>query len=76
MDSLRIRVRRTLGIAAAVTSVAALMAASPAGAFVDKDCSDFPTQKKAQKFFKKHNPKKDPHGLDADNDGKACETLP
>jgi len=42
----------------------------------DKDCSDFKTQKQAQKFFKKHNPKKDPHGLDADHDGIACEDLP
>lgn len=40
----------------------------------DKDCGDFKTQKKAQKFFKKHNPRKDSHGLDADGDGIACET--
>lgn len=42
----------------------------------DRDCSDFPTQKKAQRFFKRHNPKKDPHGLDADEDGIACESNP
>lgn len=39
----------------------------------DKNCDDFKSQKKAQKFFKKHNPRSDPHGLDADNDGLACE---
>jgi hypothetical protein len=49
--------------------------AAPASA-ADKDCADFKTQKKAQKFFKKHKPKKDPHGLDADNDGVACESNP
>jgi len=42
----------------------------------DKDCSDFPHQRAAQKFFLKHNPKSDPHRLDADGDGIACESLP
>ena len=43
----------------------------------DKDCSDFPTQRAAQKFFKKHGgPKRDPHRLDADHDGIACEDNP
>ncbi len=51
--------------------------AGSASAFRDKDCDDFATQAKAQKFFKKHSgPKKDPHGLDADHDGIACEDLP
>jgi hypothetical protein len=40
----------------------------------DKDCGDFDTQKEAQRFFKRHHPKKDPHGLDADEDGIACES--
>ena len=63
------------GIAVALITVALL--ASSATAFVDKDCSDFPTQRKAQKFFKKHGgPKRDRHGLDADHDGIACESLP
>jgi Excalibur calcium-binding domain len=45
--------------------------------FRDRDCSDFDTQRQAQKFFKKAGgPKKDPHGLDRDRDGKACESLP
>jgi hypothetical protein len=51
------------------------LTASSATAFVDRDCSDFPTWKKAQRFFKTHNPRKDPHNLDADNDGIACESL-
>ena len=43
----------------------------------DYDCSDFSTQKEAQKFFKKNGgPQKDPHGLDGDGDGRACESLP
>lgn len=47
-----------------------------AGAFRDRDCSDFKNRAEAQSFFKKHNPREDPHGLDADGDGKACESLP
>jgi hypothetical protein len=47
---------------------------TPAANARDKDCADFQNQKKAQKFFKKHNPKRDPHRLDADNDGIACES--
>lgn len=55
----------------------ALLFASPlpAGA-EDKDCSDFSSQKAAQQFFESHNPSEDPHFLDGDDDGKACETLP
>ena len=65
----------TAGIAAAL--IVASLLASSANAFVDKDCSDFPTQKKAQKYFKKHGgPKHDPSHLDADHDGVACEDLP
>jgi hypothetical protein len=41
-----------------------------------KDCSDFSTHRQAQRWFKKHHPRRDPAGLDADNDGKACEDLP
>jgi hypothetical protein len=51
-------------------------AAQPAMAFRDRDCADFATQAKAQRFFKKHNPNRDPHRLDADNDGIACEDNP
>ncbi|PSO45115.1 nuclease [Candidatus Saccharibacteria bacterium SW_7_54_9] len=41
----------------------------------DRDCSDFGTQPAAQRFFDKHQPG-DPHGLDGNNDGEACESLP
>jgi endonuclease YncB( thermonuclease family) len=42
----------------------------------DRDCSDFSTQAQAQRFFEHHNPSADPHALDADGDGIACEDLP
>jgi hypothetical protein len=41
----------------------------------DKDCSDFDTQAEAQRFFEKHQPG-DPHNLDGNGDGEACESLP
>ncbi len=47
------------------------------GRFVDRDCNDFDTQREAQRFFEDEGgPQRDPHGLDADNDGIACEDLP
>jgi hypothetical protein len=41
----------------------------------DKDCIGyFESEKQAQRFFLKHGgPKRDPHGLDRDGDGRACE---
>ncbi|MFE6609744.1 excalibur calcium-binding domain-containing protein [Amycolatopsis sp. NPDC057786] len=39
---------------------------------IDKDCADFPSQAAAQAELKK-NPR-DPHKLDADHDGYACES--
>ena len=41
----------------------------------DQDCSDFETQPEAQRFFERHQPG-DPHNLDGDGDGEACESLP
>ena len=41
----------------------------------DQNCSDFDTQRAAQAFFERHQPG-DPHRLDGDNDGVACESLP
>lgn len=52
------------------------MTAQPAAAFRDRDCADFPTQAAAQRFFKRHHPNRDPHRLDGDNDGRACEWNP
>ena len=43
----------------------------------DKDCSDFATHAQAQAFFTSQGgPGSDPHRLDADGDGIACEALP
>lgn len=67
--------RKLIAVLAAAVSIA-LATAPTAGARVDKDCSDFPTQKAAQKWFKHHNPRLDPSGLDADHDGIACEDNP
>ena len=41
----------------------------------DRDCSDFSTHAEAQDFFESEG-YGDPHGLDRDGDGIACETLP
>lgn len=40
----------------------------------DRDCSDFSTRRAAQAFYEKHTPG-DPHRLDGDGDGRACESL-
>jgi competence protein ComEC len=43
----------------------------------DKDCPDFATHAEAQAFFiADGGPASDPHRLDGDRDGIACETLP
>lgn len=41
----------------------------------DRDCSDFNTHAQAQAFYESEG-QGDPHGLDRDGDGIACETLP
>ena len=41
----------------------------------DRDCSDFSSQAAAQRFFRAAQPG-DPHRLDGDGDGEACESLP
>lgn len=43
---------------------------------LDRDCSDFRTQRRAQLFFLRHGPRRDRHRLDVDGDGTACESLP
>jgi Excalibur calcium-binding domain len=62
-----------LGSAAAV----AVAVGEPAPAVAaDRDCSDFKSWRAAQKFYKrKGGPRRDPHRLDADRDGIACESL-
>lgn len=62
-------------IAVSVAVAALAIPASPATA-ADKDCSDFSSWRAAQKFYKKKGgPDRDPHRLDADSDGIACEEL-
>lgn len=41
---------------------------------IDRDCGDFSNWRDAQDFYEASGDA-DPHGLDADNDGIACETL-
>ncbi len=42
------------------------------------NCDDFATQPEAQEVFDhcKYNANRDPHKLDGDKDGEACESLP
>jgi hypothetical protein len=64
------------GAASAAQGSPSSVKQSPLGRFYDRDCSDFRTQAQAQRFYKRHNPRRDPHRLDADRDGIACESLP
>ncbi len=64
-------VKRLLYLAT-VSLVASMMFAPAAFAQTDYDCSDFATQEQAQQFLLAG----DPYGLDADNDGMACDDLP
>lgn len=68
--------RRLIVLALALGLLVPLAAAQPAAGFVDRDCSDFSSQREAQRFFENHHPRRDPHRLDADHDGIACEDLP
>ncbi|HEX5592662.1 MAG TPA: excalibur calcium-binding domain-containing protein [Solirubrobacterales bacterium] len=68
------KIRMTFAALAAMVSLA--FAAAPASAEADKDCSDFKNWRQAQHFYKKHGgPRYDPHRLDGDHDGIACEDL-
>jgi hypothetical protein len=70
--------RKVLVIGTAIALAALLVAALPsAAAASDRDCADFATQRAAQIFFIKHGgPRYDPHRLDGDDDGVACEDNP
>jgi endonuclease YncB( thermonuclease family) len=74
---------RTTIFASVVAAVVGLLAtlltafAAPAGAAIDRDCGDFVSQAAAQSFFLANGgPGSDPHRLDDDGDGRACETNP
>ncbi len=50
---------------------------SASASLADRDCADFATQKAAQIFFLSNGgPASDPHRLDYDSDGIACESNP
>lgn len=70
-----VRTRRLAVPTFALALVAAAAMAQPAVAFRDRDCADFKSHAQAQRFFEKHNPSRDPHNLDGDNDGIACEDI-
>ena len=52
-------------------------AAPTSDTFQDRNCSDFDTWQEAQAFFESEGgPSSDPHRLDGDGDGVACQSLP
>ena len=55
------------------TPVSTLQPGDPG--FVDRNCGDFATQAESQAFFEAAGPG-DPHRLDGDGNGVACESLP
>jgi endonuclease YncB( thermonuclease family) len=66
-----------LTILALVAGVLFALAGTTTASAADRDCSDFRTQAAAQKFYVDNGgPRRDPHRLDADDDGKACDSLP
>lgn len=49
----------------------------PLDPFEDRNCGDFRTRAEAQRFFiEQGGPEYDPHLLDGDANGRACESLP
>jgi len=66
--------RRRTTAAAGVLVVAALSLGPGPASAADLDCSDFATQAEAQAAL--IAAPSDPNGLDTDDDGSACETLP
>ena len=68
------RFRSTAAAATLIAAAAVAVPMSGAALAQDLDCSAFATQEEAQAEFTA-NPG-DPHSLDDDNDGIACETLP
>ena len=63
-------------VLALVTGLLTLLGTAPAQA-LDRDCADFPSQAAAQRFYLANGgPRTDPHGLDSEGDGIACESNP
>lgn len=70
--SLFIKIATTSAVA--ILGVVGLTGIGVAAASDDLNCSDFDTQEEAQDVF--DDDPTDPNGLDGDNDGVACESLP
>lgn len=67
----------SFALVSAPTTPASAHASHAPHARADRDCSDFANQAAAQAFFLANGgPGSDPHRLDAEGDGVACETLP
>lgn len=59
------------------TVSATASAAPPIARTADRDCSDFDSQADAQRYFREQGgPDSDPNRLDANGDGRACDSLP
>lgn len=71
---MRVHIARVLALFV-VTLGLGTFAQGSASAAYDRDCSDFSTQAAAQTFYNNAGPG-DPHRLDSDGDGRACESLP
>ncbi|OYD08561.1 excalibur calcium-binding domain-containing protein [Paludifilum halophilum] len=68
--------KKIAGIVSAFLLVFALAPVSAFASPADKNCSDFSAWEDAQRFYEENGgPAKDPHDLDRDNDGLACDTL-
>lgn len=67
--------RRLSGLIATIACLTALLALPAVSQAQDRDCPSFSTQPEAQAFFDSQG-SGDPHNLDSDNDGVACENLP
>ena len=68
------RLRTTTAAAATVLAAAMCFPLAGVAAAQDLDCINFQTQAEAQAVYNQ-NPS-DPHGLDQDKDGQACEAVP
>lgn len=72
----RSRALFAMPVLALVAGILSVLTMAPAQAY-DRDCGDFPSQAAAQRFFLANGgPYSDPHGLDAEGDGIACESNP
>ena len=69
--------RPAFGLLTTLLVALASLVTAPAAVAADRDCGDFGSQREAQIFFLNHGgPNSDPHRLDSDGDGIACESNP